>query len=166
MSKIEHLLLTPETVETISKGAFLTVKAGDKLNTMTIGWVTSGYIWRKNVLMVAVRPVRYTFELMEKATDFTVSVPSTDMSKELELCGTRSGREMDKFKECGLKLADAKKVSSPIIDTPGLHYECKIFYSNAMDPKRLDAKVDAELYPQKDHHMLYFGEVLAAYEIG
>ncbi|MDX2441801.1 MAG: hypothetical protein QNK40_14795 [Desulfobacterales bacterium] len=36
----------------IKKGAFLTLKAGEETNTMTIGWATIGHIWRKDVFMV------------------------------------------------------------------------------------------------------------------
>jgi flavin reductase (DIM6/NTAB) family NADH-FMN oxidoreductase RutF len=152
-------------MQQIEEGAFLTVRAGQALNTMTIGWATIGYVWNKPILMVAVRLSRHTFGLMEEAEDFTVSIPSGDMEQALSFCGTESGRDYDKFEECGLTAAPAQQVTSPIIQAPGLHYECKIVYKSAMDPAHLSPEYDRSLYPRKDYHTLYFGEIVACYEI-
>lgn len=149
----------------IRKGAFLTVRAGETLNTMTIGWATIGFVWQKPILMVAVRDSRYTFGIMERAADFTVTIPGGDMSREIAYCGTKSGRDVDKFEACHLKTADGQKTVSPIIDAPGVHYECKIVFKAPMNPAFLDSAYDKALYPQKDYHTLYFGEILACYEI-
>jgi flavin reductase (DIM6/NTAB) family NADH-FMN oxidoreductase RutF len=147
----------------IKKGAFLTVKADNKLNTMTIGWATIGFVWSKPIFMVAVRNSRYTFGIIEKAADFTVSVPKTDMKDAIAFCGTQSGRNRDKFKECGMKPAPAQKTYSPIVGTPGIHFECKIVLKAAMDPTMLDPGYK-DLYPDKDYHTLYFGEIMGCYE--
>jgi flavin reductase (DIM6/NTAB) family NADH-FMN oxidoreductase RutF len=165
MKDLDYLSVAEQAVKKIQKGVFLTVKAGDRLNTMTIGWASIGYCWRKPVFMVAVRDSRHTFTLIEQAADFTVTIPAGDMHKEIMYCGTKSGREKDKFKECGLSAADGRTVASPIIDVPGLHFECRIVYKSAMDP--VDMNPDLEpLYPENDYHTLYFGEITACYETG
>ena len=148
----------------IEEGAFLTVKSGEALNTMTIGWALIGHIWQKPVMMVAVRLTRHTFNLIENAADFTVSVPSTDMAEALIFCGTKSGRDYNKFEACNLQVAAGQKVGSPIIKIPGIHYECKIVYKSAMDPAYLDGTYDTDIYPAKDYHTLYFGEIVSVYE--
>ena len=79
-------------------------------------------------------------------------------------CGTKSGRDVDKFSTCNLKTKAGLEVTSPVIETAGIHFECKIIYKSAMDPALLDAALDS-LYPEKDYHTLYFGEILAAYEL-
>ena len=113
--------------------------------------------------MVAVRDSRHTFTVIEKAEDFTVTIPLDDsFKKAVMFCGTKSGRDFDKFKECSLAQRDAQHVSSPIIDIPGIHYECKIMYKSAMDNTFLDPGFE-KLYPEKDYHTLYFGEILACY---
>ncbi|MBT8345448.1 MAG: flavin reductase family protein [Desulfofustis sp.] len=151
-------------METITSGAFLTVKSGGSINTMTIGWATIGIVWRKEVFMVAVRDSRHTFSLIEKSSDFTVTIPTDPGSKEaLMFCGTKSGRDYDKFIECGLQTRKAVTVESPIIDIAGVHYECKIIYKSAMDSAGLDEKLE-KLYPAKDYHTLYFGEIVACYQ--
>ncbi len=164
MKELNYMSIAEEAMRKIKKGAFLTVKSEAGLNTMTIGWATFGFIWQKPVLMVAVRPTRYTFGIIEKASDFTVTIPSGNMIKETTFCGTKSGRDVDKFKACDLRTAEGKQVASHIISAPGIHYECRIVFKSAMNPAHLDARYDRALYPQKDYHTLYFGEILACYE--
>ena len=163
MKKVDYMAVAEKVIAQIKEGAFLTVKAGKALNTMTIGWALIGYAWRKPVLMVLVRTSRHTFGFIEKAADFTVTVPTTDMRDALMFCGTKSGRDVDKYKACNLELANAQKVLSPIIKTPAIHFECKILLKTPMDPKCLDKECEG-LYPAKDYHTLYFGEIIECYE--
>ena len=94
MKNLNYMSIAEDVMNKIKKGAFLTVKAGDALNTMTIGWATFGFIWQKPVMMVAVRSSRHTFGIIEKARDFTVTIPSGDMSKALAFCGSQSRRDV------------------------------------------------------------------------
>ncbi len=164
MKDLDYMTIAEDAITKIKKGAFLTVKAGNALNTMTIGWATFGWIWQKPIMMVAVRSSRHTFGIIEAAGDFTVTVPKGGMDKAIALCGSKSGRAMDKLKAAGLETGKGMKVVSPIIKAPGYHYECKIVYKSTMDPAYLDKNYDASLYPQKDYHTLYFGEIMACYE--
>ncbi len=165
MRDVDFMAVYESVMKQIKEGAFLTVKAGEALNTMTIGWATIGFAWRKPIMMVMVRNSRHTFSLIEKAVDFTVSVPTGDMKKAIAFCGTKSGRDVDKFKECGLKIASSRQVNSPIIEIPGIHFECRIVYKNPIDADQLNRGYDP-LYPEKDYHTLYFGEIQACYEVG
>jgi flavin reductase (DIM6/NTAB) family NADH-FMN oxidoreductase RutF len=164
MKNLNYMSIAEDAINKIRKGAFLTVKAADALNTMTIGWAVFGFIWQKPVMMVAVRSSRHTFGIIEKAEDFTVTIPSGDMSKATAICGSKSGRDVDKFKMCNLETAEGLNVVSPIIKIQGIHYECRIVYKSAMNPVHLDKNYDKSLYPQKDYHTHYFGEILACYE--
>jgi len=164
MRKVDFMTAHEGVMKQIKEGAFLTVKAGEALNTMTIGWATIGFAWKKPIMMVMVRNTRHTYSLIEKAADFTVSVPTGNMKKEVAFCGTKSGRDVDKFKECRLKTAASQKVGSPIVQIPGIHFECRIVYKNAIDPRHLTREYD-QIYPEKDYHTLYFGEIQACYEV-
>jgi flavin reductase (DIM6/NTAB) family NADH-FMN oxidoreductase RutF len=164
MKDVKSMAVIEDSIRRIKEGAFLTVKSGDALNTMTIGWATFGVVWNKPIMMVAVRCSRHTFGIIEAARDFTVSIPAGDMRKETAYCGSKSGRDVDKFKMCSLEEADSRRVASPILKIPGRHYECRIVYKSAMDPAHFDKDLDASVYPQKDYHTLYFGEIVACYE--
>ena len=164
MNDVVCMSVAEDSISKIKEGAFLTVKSAQGLNTMIIGWATFGIVWKKPIMMVAVRLGRHTFGIMEAAKDFTVTVPAGGMEKEIAFCGSKSGRDVDKFKECNLETTDSRQVASPIIKTRGRHYECKIVYKSAMDPSHLDKGYDTSLYPRKDYHTLYFGEIVACYE--
>ena len=164
MKDVDYISVAQDSINKIKEGAFLTVKSGNGLNTMTIGWASFGVVWRKPIMMVAVRSSRHTFGIIEAAKDFTVTVPAGDMRKEIAFCGSKSGRDVDKFKLCNLETTGSRQVASPIIRTRGRHYECRIVYKSAMDPAHLDKEYDSSLYSEKDYHTLYFGEILACYE--
>ncbi len=163
MKLVNALDIVPAVMQQLPQGAFLTVAAKRQQNVMTIGWALVGILWQKPMMMVAVRNSRHTFGLIEAAESFTVSVPTTDMTKELEWCGTRSGRAGDKFKDCTLATGPAQKVSAPVLAIPGYHYECRRLYKSALDPTRMAEELDY-LYPKKDYHTLYFGEIVAFYQ--
>lgn len=163
MKEIREQDVRPFVMEQIPKGAFLTVQAGNEKNVMTIGWALFGFVWRSSTMMVAVRNSRFTYGLMEKAEAFSVSVPTGSMEKEIELCGTKSGRKFDKLKECGWTLVPGAKARTPILDVPGYHFECRTLYKTPMDPNFFAGDIDF-FYPKKDYHTLYFGEILGCYQ--
>lgn len=163
MKSVDYMAVAQRVMARIQTGALLTVNSDGGLNTMTIGWATIGFVWHKPVLMVAVRDSRHTFGLMEGAGEFTVSVPATDMKETIMFCGTRSGRDVDKFEACELRTRAGQQTQAPVLDFPGYHFECKIIYKSAMDPEHLDPALE-KLYPEEDYHTLYFGEILCCYE--
>jgi flavin reductase (DIM6/NTAB) family NADH-FMN oxidoreductase RutF len=146
------------------QGAFLTVKSGDTTNTMTISWGNIGFEWNKPIFTVLVRKSRYTYELIENTDEFTVSIPlSNNLKSALSYCGTKSGRDVDKFKECGLTLETGKSVSTPIISDCELHYECKIVYKQEMNPELLSESITNSSYKTGDYHTFYYGEIVNCY---
>lgn len=146
-------------------GIFLTAKTDDILNTMTIGWGSMSIYWGMKVLLVPVRFSRFTHEVMEKSKTFTVSVPSGDeMKKELMYCGTKSGRDVDKFKELGLTAVKGKCVDTPIISECELHYECEIVGSFDLTGEYLADKITENFYRDKDFHTIYIGKIVDCYK--
>jgi flavin reductase (DIM6/NTAB) family NADH-FMN oxidoreductase RutF len=161
---VHYTQYLPQLLEQLPKGAFLTVRDGEKLNTMTIGWATIGFIWGKPIFNVLVRYSRHTYDLLEQAGEFTVSIPlNQDMKKELGICGSRSGRDMDKFSEVSLTPQPGQKISTPVVGECALHYECKVVFQQAMEPRLVDQGIQERFYPKHDYHIMYFGEILAAY---
>jgi len=162
MQHLDYRSVAEQALKQIEEGAFLTVQTGDAVNVMTIGWASIGFIWGRPILTVLVRASRHTFGIIERAPEFTVSVPLADMKKDLEICGTQSGRNIDKLEKCGLEISPGVKVTTPVLNVPGIHFECRKVYASAMDPARL---IDAykHLYPDKDYHTIYFGEIVYCY---
>ena len=89
----------------LNTGAFLS--SGD--NVMVISWGMIGVMWGKKVFVAPVRDSRYTKEFIDKSGTFTVSVPPMrEMLDAVKFCGTKSGREYDKWAECSLEKVKAK----------------------------------------------------------
>lgn len=165
MKHVPYQKYLPEFMEKLSHGGtFLTTKSGNELNTMTIGWGTAGFMWNKPVLVVAVRYSRHTYHLLEQSHTFTVSVPlQAELKDALAFCGTKSGREVDKFTECDLHAQPGQVIDTPIVGKCQLHYECKVVYQQAMEPIALEAEIKNRFYKQQDYHVLYYGEIVACY---
>ena len=162
--------LVPQAAEQLPRGAFLTA-GGDIWNPMTIGWAQFGVVWGKPVVTVMVRKSRFTYGLMEQTDVFTVSVPrSGELKKELGFCGSRSGRDVSKQRESGLTRLSARAGAADGVAECGAFFECRILQKQLLDLSTLDAETRARCYganqasPDGDPHVLYVGEVLAAYE--
>lgn len=147
------------------RGAFLTVKDDQGIvNTMTIAWGYIGFSWNKPCFVALVRPQRYTHELIERADSYTISIPyGDDMKKALGICGSKSGRDLDKAAEAGIKFIPAQEVSSPIVDQCDMYYECKLTYIDTIHTDKLPDELMKKNY-QGDCHDLYYGEIVKAYK--
>ena len=82
--------------------ALVTAGTKEKFNSMTIGWGTMGTLWSTPVVTVFVKPIRYTWQFLEKSDYFTVSFYDPKYKKALGIMGSKSGRDCDKVKEAGL----------------------------------------------------------------
>lgn len=73
---------------------WLLLTAGDfatgHSNTMTIGWGSLGTMWGRPFAQVVMRPVRYTFQFMERYDTFTLCAFAQDYRRALNLLGTRT----------------------------------------------------------------------------
>ncbi|MBQ6839372.1 MAG: flavin reductase family protein [Oscillospiraceae bacterium] len=160
-----------EIIEKTGNGVLLTTKAGGAVNTMTIGWGTVGIQWRKPVFIAFVRQSRYTKELLDKTGEFTVNVPVGEINKQiLGICGSKSGRDMDKIKELGLHLEAGEKISVPGIKELPLTLECKVIYKQDQVLDYLEEESRSHYYApgsrdENDYHTAYYGKIVDAYII-
>lgn len=164
MKEISYNQYAKETLDILSKGAFLTVQKGEKVNAMTIAWGSIGFMWKKPVFMIMVRPSRFTHEMLDTTDVFTVTLPTGDAADALRVCGSESGRDVEKLPRAGLTTLPGPKTAAPVLDCPGLHYECKILYRQDMSQEQLFEATDRTWYPNGDYHTLYFAEIVAAYQ--
>lgn len=150
------------SVNSLAKGAFL-VSGDEKPNVMTIAWGGVGIMWFKPVFIVPVRQSRYTKEHIDKTGCFTVSVPfGSKMKDAVSFCGSKSGRDVDKFSETGLKPVKAKEVNSYVIEGCDKYYECRVLYKMPIDRDSL-LHDEAMHYLTNDMHTLYIGEIVSTY---
>jgi flavin reductase (DIM6/NTAB) family NADH-FMN oxidoreductase RutF len=130
-------------------------------NMMTIAWGGIGVMWQKPLAMVVVRPSRYTYTFMEESASFTLCAFPGEYKDQLTLCGTRSGRAIDKVKACGFTPIPSTVVSAPGFDEAEMILECRKTYFDDIKPAHfLSPDIEAN-YGGEDYHRMYFGEIVA-----
>ena len=158
-------------LEQTGKGVLLTTKADGKVNTMTIGWGTLGIEWGKPICTVFVRQSRHTKTMLDKNGEFTINVPMDAIDKNiLSLCGTKSGRDLDKIEALGLTLEAGETVSVPGIRQLPLTLECRVIYKQDQVLSAIDEESRNRYYAPgtpngEDYHTAYYGLITAAYII-
>lgn len=136
------------------------VTSGDeeKWNTMTVSWGGLGVMWGKPVAFVFIRPQRYTYEFIEKNDRLSLSFFGGEYKKELGICGSKSGRDIDKSAETGFT-ADFSD-GTPYIEQAKTVFICKkMAYQDIKPAGFLDADIDDKWYPNKDYHRMYVCEI-------
>ena len=158
--------------KSMKKGILLTTKAGETVNTMTIGWGKIGIEWNKPVFIAYVRETRFTKQMLEENGEFTVNIPYGEFdNKILSYCGTKSGRDTDKIRDLGLTLVESGEISVPGIAELPLTLECKVIYKQKQDLTQIPQSVMDRFYPVidesgfRDYHIAYYGEIVNAYLI-
>lgn len=140
---------------------WMLITAGNikSFNTMTASWGTLGELWNKKICTCFIRPVRHTYTFIEKVNYFTLSFFDEQHRDVLKLCGSKSGRDVDKVAETGITPVESGSGSVYFAEAQ-LVLECKKIYTHDLDPENfLDPKIHDE-YPQKDYHRMYVGEVV------
>lgn len=168
MGKFDDVKKASALLAAIGEKGALLISGMDTPNVMTIGWAMTSVMWYKSLFVAPVRKSRHTHSLLESHGEFTVFVPSSDAMKQvIGICGTKSGREIDKAAACGLELIPSSAVQVPRINASGTTFECRVIYKTDFEDAALDDAVRSRYYSGGDAgnlHTLYFGEILAVHE--
>lgn len=160
-------------INTLPKGLLVTTKT-DKVNSMVISWGMLGIEWNKPLFITFVREGRFTRSQLDRHPAFTVNIPLTGKlpTNIFKVCGSLSGRELDKVQAAGLTLVDCPQVDVPGILEAPLTLACRVVYRQEQ-PLHLIAPQFQASYPQdvpsthpmgnKDPHIAYYGEIVGAY---
>lgn len=178
MKAIDVRELKDNFFEAIGK-EWMLVTAGtvERFNVMTASWGGIGWLWNKPVAYVFIRPERYTYEFAEQSDHITLSF--LGMSREAreiyKVCGSKSGRDINKVKACGLEVEDLGQDGVAYRQTrltlvgrklyaDDLRAECFTdttvrdkWYSSGEEAKTLDSGITSGL------HRMYVVEIVAAY---
>jgi flavin reductase (DIM6/NTAB) family NADH-FMN oxidoreductase RutF len=158
-----------EIMENVGKGALLTTRVGDEVNSMTIGWGMIGIEWKKPIFIAYVRQSRHTKKLLDANGEFTVNIPVGACDKNiLAVCGKESGRDVNKIEKLGLTLIPGETVSVPAIAELPLTLECKVIYQQDQVLEAIEEGCRNRYYAEGtpndgDFHTAYYGLVTKAY---
>jgi len=140
--------------------ALVTAGTPEKFNTMTVSWGAMGIMWNKPVAVIFLRPQRYTKEFVDNEDLFTLSFYPKEYKKALGLLGSKSGREGDKVAESGL--TPYLMNDSAAFKEAHTIFVCRKLFGNQQleASKFIDISLDSSMYPDKDYHYMYFGEIV------
>lgn len=126
-----------------------------KDNVFTVAWV--GTVCSKPpMLFISIRPERLSYNYIKETMEFTINLPTKKQTKEVDFCGVRSGRQLDKIKESGFTLQEGEKVKSSYIKECPVNIECKVkdiikLGSHDMFiAEVLYSHIDEDLFDEKD----------------
>lgn len=142
-----------------NKWALVTAGNADGCNTMTVSWGALGELWGKDMATVYIRPQRYTEEFLNTNDYFTISFYPDDMKKQIHgICGSKSGRDIDKIKECNI--TPCFDENAPYFQEAELVLVCRKAAKAEFSPAQfINDKIDETWYPDKDYHYVYYGEI-------
>lgn len=143
------------------KWMLITAGTKERCNTMTASWGGLGVIWGAPSATCYIRPQRYTREFVDREEYFTLAFFGEECRRALALCGAKSGRDVDKVKECGFTVEEAA-CGAPYFREAELVLVCRKRFAQAMDPDNMPDDVREKWYPQKDYHIMYIAEIVEA----
>ncbi len=131
----------------INSGPTIIVTCGsiDKPNAITLAW---SMVVSKTppLIAISIAPERYSHKLISENKEFVINVPASSQLDVVMVCGTRSGRNYDKFSHPGLTATAAESVQTVAIS------EC---------PGRLECALVNSI--SAGDHTIFIGEVKAAF---
>ncbi len=135
---------------------------GGNQNLLTLGWGQIGPSYNGNpIFSIAVAPMRYSWRFLAELPEFVIAVPDDALRSAVDLCGTRSGRDLDKFKAAGLTPVPSVHVRPPSIAECPINVECRVYATVA--PPHMLLTPEHRRAPLQKQHTIYFAEVLGTY---
>lgn len=131
-------------------------------NLITVSWWLFGWFYHSRPMsVIAIRRDRFSYGLLEAVPEFVVAVPSAEIRAAVDFCGSRSGRDHDKFLETGLTAVPSYHVAAPSVAECPVNYECRVY--EAVHPPHKLLTTEHRAMPLERQHTIYFAEVLGVY---
>lgn len=100
-------------------------KAGNS-NILTIAW-TGTVCTNPPMAYISVRPERYSYHMIRESGEFVINLTTKKLARAADYCGARSGKDVDKWKECHLTRGTASTLKyAPVIEESPVQIECRV----------------------------------------
>jgi flavin reductase (DIM6/NTAB) family NADH-FMN oxidoreductase RutF len=133
------------TTPIVSPAAVISTGDWNEANLITLAWVAR-VVSEPPVMSVSIRPSRHSFTLIEKGGEYVINIPSATNIREVDFCGTRTGKKFNKWNELNLTKEKGLFVKVPLIKEFPINIECKVIKT-----------------VKHGTHSIYLGEVLAVH---
>lgn len=166
MKEIKAIEVNDNVIKEFGKTwALVTARKKDgSFNMCTLSWGSLGFLWSKEVVTIYVKPIRYTDSFLFEDDYFTITFFDEDHRSDLALCGTKSGRDIDKIKESNLEVIELEN---------GITYKdfkrvylCKKIYQTPFVKEGFINNQESldRYYKDEPFHNIYIGEIVTVYE--
>ncbi|MFW9950021.1 MAG: flavin reductase family protein [Candidatus Thorarchaeota archaeon] len=142
---IEKITLSPKIAAFPMPAAVISVGIGDDANLITLAYVGKVCL-NPPIIAISIQPKRHSYQLIEKYGEFVINYPTISQLKETDYCGTRSGRDVNKWEDLHLTKEKASIVQVPMVKEFPWNMECKVVNKLELGS-----------------HVCYFGEVVATH---
>lgn len=116
-----------------------------KVDVTPIGWFT---LCNSNprCFAICLYNKHYSHKIISETKEYVLCLPSFSQKEDILFCGSVHGLDINKLKNCKLKIFPSKNVRPPIIEDSIACFECKVVNTaNAGD------------------HTIFIGEIVASY---
>ena len=144
------------------KWMLITAGTKDQCNTMTASWGGVGELWGKYVSTIYIRPQRYTLEFVEREEYYSLCFFGPEYRQALSLCGSKSGRDVDKDAATGL--TPCFDEAAPYYEQARLVFLCRKLYRQDMEKSAFLDKGLLEKWYDNDLHRMFIGEIVKVLE--
>ena len=96
-----------------------------KPNIITVAW--AGTVNSEPPMVsISVRKERYSHKLIKEKGQFAINLATLKLVNATDLCGVKSGRDVDKFQMAGLTAKKASVIDVPVIEESPVVLECVV----------------------------------------
>ena len=125
----EYVPMNPSTM--LCPTPVVLVSCAEKGNPANHDLVTVAWAGTVNseppMVSVSLRKERYSHGLISSSGEFVVNLVDERLARATDFCGVRSGRDLDKAKELGLKLLQAEGMeTAPRVDGAPVSLHCRV----------------------------------------
>ncbi len=152
-NKISNKLPTPGVIGVCGN-------KNEKENLITLSWMNFGYFWNQLTLTILVRPSRYSHNLIKNSGCFTINVLEKEYFDKIAFCGKHSGSYCDKFEETKLTKIKSKVIPVSSIKESSMILECKVVFTNEVEPENLNDLYIAKYYTKADYHTMFTANIV------
>ena len=129
MKKAAYTLFPPATL--LNPTPVVLVSCADRSEPERKNMVTAAWAGTVNseppIVSVSLRPERYSHGLIAASGEFVVNLADEDMCRAVDFCGVRSGRDVDKAAETGLRYRRAEGLDiAPAVDGAPVSLSCRV----------------------------------------
>ncbi len=95
-------------------------------NILTVAWAGT-VCTNPPMAYISVRPERYSYHMIDESGEFVINLTTEKLARAADYCGVRSGRDVDKWKDCSLTKERASVLKyAPVIAESPVNIECRV----------------------------------------